>query len=393
MSKQKVNCAKGTRESGLGHAILSASGSHRWLNCTPSARLELEFENTTSEAAREGTAAHALCEHKLKKFLKKRSKRPVSDYNSDEMEECTDAYAEFVMEQYEEAKKSCKDPVILIEQKLDFSCYVPEGFGTGDCIIISDDKLHIIDFKYGQGILVEAEHNPQMMLYALGALEIYDALYDIKEVSMTIFQPRRENVSTWTISIEELKAWAEEELKPKAQMAYEGNGEYLPGEWCTFCKAAVKCRARAEEKMKLARMEFKMPPLLTDAEIEEVLTVLPGLTKWANEITAYATEAAIYHGKEWNGFKVVEGRSNRKYRDEQLVAEAAKEHGYTDIYRQSLIPMTEMQKLMGKSAFEEILGDLIYKPPGKPTLVPNTDKRPAMNVTNAENEFNEIMED
>lgn len=375
------------------HAILSASGSHRWLNCTPSARLELEFENTTSEAAREGTAAHALCEHKLKKFLKKRSKRPVSDYNSDEMEECTDAYAEFVMEQYEEAKKYCKDPVILIEQKLDFSCYVPKGFGTGDCIIISDDKLHIIDFKYGQGILVEAEHNPQMMLYALGALEIYDALYDIKEVSMTIFQPRRENVSTWTISIEELKAWAEEELKPKAQMAYDGEGEYLPGEWCTFCKAAVKCRARAEEKMKLARMEFKMPPLLTDAEIEEVLTVLPDLTKWANEITAYATEAAIHHGKEWNGFKVVEGRSNRKYRDEQLVAEAAKEHGYTDIYRQSLIPMTEMQKLMGKSAFEDILGDLIYKPPGKPTLVPNTDKRPAINVTNAENEFNEIMED
>lgn len=375
------------------HAILSASGSHRWLNCTPSARLELEFENTTSEAAREGTAAHALCEHKLKKFLKKRSKRPVSDYNSDEMEECTDAYAEFVMEQYEEAKKSCKDPVILIEQKLDFSCYVQEGFGTGDCIIISDDKLHIIDFKYGQGILVEAEHNPQMMLYALGALEIYDALYDIKEVSMTIFQPRRENVSTWTIPIEELKAWAEEELKPKAQMAYDGDGEYLPGEWCTFCKAAVKCRARAEEKMRLARMEFKMPPLLTDAEIEEVLTVLPDLTKWANEITAYATEAAIHHGKEWNGFKVVEGRSNRKYRDELLVAEAAKEHGYTDIYRQSLISMTEMQKLMGKSAFEEILGDLIYKPTGKPTLVPNTDKRPAMNVTNAENEFNEIMED
>jgi len=375
------------------HAVLSASGSHRWLNCTPSARLELEFENTTSEAAREGTAAHALCEHKLKKFLKKRSKRPVSDYNSDEMEECTDAYAEFVMEQYEEAKKACKDPVILIEQKLDFSCYVPEGFGTGDCIIISDDKLHIIDFKYGQGILVEAEHNPQMMLYALGALEIYDALYDIREVSMTIFQPRRENVSTWTIPIEELKAWAEEELKPKAQMAYDGEGEYLPGEWCTFCKAAVKCRARAEEKMKLARMEFKMPPLLTDAEIEEVLTVLPDLTKWANEITAYATEAAVHHGKEWHGFKVVEGRSNRKYRDELLVAEAAKEHGYTDIYRQSLIPMTEMQKLMGKSTFEEILSDLIYKPPGKPTLVSSTDKRPAMNVTNAKNEFNEIMED
>ena len=375
------------------HAILSASGSHRWLNCTPSARLELEFESQTSEAAKEGTAAHALCEHKLKKALKKRSRRPVSDYNSDEMEECTDSYAEYVMEQYEEAKKSCKDPIILIEQRLDFSCYVPDGFGTGDCIIISDDTLHIIDFKYGLGILVESEENPQMMLYALGALEIFDALYDIKTVSMTIFQPRRENISTWTIPIEQLKSWAEEELKPKAQMAHNGEGEYIPGEWCTFCRAATKCRARAEEKLKLARHEFKLPPLLTDAEIEEVLEILPDLTKWANEITAYATEAAVNHGKEWSGFKVVEGRSVRKYCDEAKVAETAKEHGYTDIYRQSLIPMTEMQKLMGKSTFEEILGDLIYKPPGKLTLVPNTDKRPAVNVSNAKNEFNEIMED
>lgn len=393
MSNQKVNCVKGTREAGLVHAILSASGSHRWLNCTPSARLELEFESQTSEAAKEGTAAHALCKHKLKKALKKRSRRPVSGYNCDEMEECTDAYAEYVIEQYEEAKKLCKDPIILIEQRLDFSCYVPDGFGTGDCIIISDDTLHIIDFKYVFGVLVESEENPQMMLYALGALGIYDALYDIKNVLMTIFQPRRENISTWTIPVEQLRTWAEEELIPKAQMAYNGDGEYLPGEWCTFCKAATKCRARAKEKLKLARHEFKLPPLLTDAEIEEVLTDLPDLTKWANEITAYATDAAINHGKEWNGFKVVEGRSVRKYRDEVKVAEAAKEHGYTDIYRQSLIPMTEMQKLMGKTEFEEILGALIYKPPGKLTLVPNTDKRPAVNVSNAKNEFNEIMED
>ncbi len=375
------------------HAILSASGSHRWLNCTPSARLELEFESQTSEAAKEGTAAHALCEHKLKKALKKRSRRPVSDYNCDEMEECTDAYAEYVIEQYEEAKRCCKDPIILIEQRLDFSCYVPDGFGTGDCIIISDNTLHIIDFKYGLGVLVESEENPQMMLYALGALGIYDALYDIKDVSMTIFQPRRENISTWTIPVEQLKTWAEEELMPKAQMAYNGDGEYIPGEWCTFCKAATKCRARAEEKLKLARHEFKLPPLLTDAEIEEVLTILPDFTKWANEITAYATEAAVNHGKEWHGFKVVEGRSVRKYRDEEKVAETAKKHGYTDIYRHSLIPMTEMQKLMGKATFEEILGDLIYKPPGKLTLVPNTDKRLAVNVSNAIYEFNEIMED
>ena len=375
------------------HAVLSASGSHRWLNCTPSARLELEFENMGSEAAREGTAAHALCEHKLKRALHMRSRRPVSDYDSDEMEECTDAYVDFVMEQYEAAKQVCKDPVVLIEQRLDFSCYVPDGFGTGDCLIISDDRLHIIDFKYGMGVLVEAENNPQMKLYALGALAVYDALYDIREVSMTIFQPRRESVSTWTIPVEDLKAWAENELKPRAKMAYDGEGEYLPGEWCTFCRAAVRCRARAEEKLKLAQTEFRMPPLLTDAEIEDILAVLPDLTKWANEITTYALDAALNHGKEWNGFKVVEGRSVRKYRDEAAVAEAAKEAGYKDIYRQSLIPLTEMQRLMGKDRFEAILGGLITKAPGKPTLVPKSDRRPAMNVSNAINEFYEIKED
>lgn len=375
------------------HAVLSASGSHRWLNCTPSARLELEFENTGSEAAREGTAAHALCEHKLKRALHMRSRRPISDYDSDEMEECTDTYVDFVMEQYEAAKQVCEDPVILIEQRLDFSCYVPDGFGTGDCLIISDDRLHIIDFKYGMGVLVEAEDNPQMKLYALGALAVYDALYDIREVSMTIFQPRRENVSTWTVSVEDLKAWAENELKPRAKAAYDGEGEYLPGEWCTFCRAAVRCRVRAEEKLKLAQTEFRMPPLLTDAEIEEILAVLPDLTKWANEITAYALDAALNHGKEWNGFKVVEGRSVRKYRDEAAVAEAAKEAGYKDIYRQSLIPLTEMQRLMGKDRFEAILGGLITKAPGKPTLVPKSDRRPAMNVSNAINEFYEIKED
>lgn len=375
------------------HAVLSASGSHRWLNCTPSARLELEFENTGSEAAREGTAAHALCEHKLKRALHMRSRRPVSDYDSDEMEECTDAYVDFVMEQYEAAKQVCEDPVILIEQRLDFSCYVPDGFGTGDCLIISDDRLHIIDFKYGMGVLVEAEDNPQMKLYALGALAVYDALYDIREVSMTIFQPRRENVSTWTIPVEDLKAWAENELKPRAKMAYDGEGEYLPGEWCTFCRAAVRCRARAEEKLKLAQTEFRMPPLLTDAEIEDILAVLPDLTKWANEITTYALDTALNHGKEWNGFKVVQGRSVRKYRDEAAVAEAAKEAGYKDIYRQSLIPLTEMQRLMGKDRFEKILGGLITKAPGRPTLVPKSDRRPAMNVSNAINEFYEIKED
>ena len=375
------------------HAILSASSSHRWLNCNPSARLELEFEDRETEAAAEGTAAHALCEHKLRKALKMRSRKPTSQYDSDEMDEHTDGYVSFVLETFEETKKVCSDPVILIEQRLNFSRFVPDGFGTGDCIIISDNTLHIIDFKYGQGVLVEAEENPQMMLYALGALEIYDALYDIENISMTIYQPRRENVSTWTITVSELRAWTENTLIPKAEKAYKGEGDYCTGSWCTFCKAAVKCRARAEEKLDLARYEFKAPPLLTDDEIEEILTKLDDLTKWANEITAYAQDAALNHGKEWRGFKVVEGRSNRKYTDEDAVAEAAKTAGYTDIFRQSLIPITEMEKLMGKKDFAEILGGLVYKPPGKPTLVPVSDKRQAITKTKPENEFNEIMED
>ena len=369
------------------HAFLSPSGSHRWLNCTPSAMLESEFPDGSSSAADEGTAAHAFCEHKLKKALRRRSKRPVSDYDSDEMQEYTDSYVDYVLEQLEVAKQTCKDPMVLIEQKVDFSEYVPDGYGTADCIIVSDDTMQIIDFKYGLGVLVDAEQNTQLMCYSIGALNIFDSLYDIKQVTMHIFQPRRENVQSWTIPVDELKAWAENELKPKAQMALNGEGEYHPGEWCQFCKAAVRCRARAEEKLRLAQQEFKMPPLLTDSEIEEVLTILPDLTKWADGILAYATDAAVNHGKEWNGFKVVEGRSVRKYKDEELVAQAAKDHGYTDIYRQSLITMTEMQKLMGKKQFDQILGDLIIKPQGKPTLVPVTDKRPAMNVTNANNEF------
>lgn len=369
------------------HAFLSPSGSHRWLNCTPSAMLESEFPGGSSSAAEEGTAAHELCEHKLKKALRRRSKRPVSDYDSDEMQEYTDSYVDYVLEQLEVAKQTCKDPMVLIEQKVDFSEYVPDGYGTADCIIVSDNTLQIIDFKYGLGVLVDAEQNTQLMCYSIGALNLFDSLYDIKEVTMHIFQPRRENVQNWTIPVDELKAWAENELKPKAQMALNGEGEYHPGEWCQFCKAAVRCRARAEEKLRLARQEFKMPPLLADSEIEEVLTILPDLTKWADGILAYATDAAVNHGKEWNGFKVVEGRSVRKYKDEELVAQAAKDHGYTDIYRQSLITMTEMQKLMGKKQFDQILGDLIVKPQGKPNLVPVTDKRPAMNVTNANNEF------
>ena len=373
------------------HAVLSASSSHRWLNCSPSARLEQEFEDRETEAAAEGTAAHALCEHKLRRALKRQSRKPISKYDCEEMDTHTDNYVQFVLETISQAKEHCADPIINIEQRLDFSCYVPHGFGTGDCIIIADKTLHIIDFKYGQGVLVEAEQNPQMMLYALGALRIYDTLYDIEDVAMTIYQPRRENISTWTITVSNLLFWAENELVPKAKLAFDGKGEYMPGPWCTFCKAAVKCRARAEEKLALAQYEFAQPPLLTDAEIEEILGKLDDLTRWADEIKSYAQDAALNHGKQWHGYKVVEGRSVRKYSDEEAVIEAANAAGYHDIFRKTLLPITEMEKLMGKQEFAEVLSGLIIKPAGKPTLVPITDKRPAM--TKANIDFNEIQED
>lgn len=371
------------------HAILSASGAHRWMRCTPSARLELEFGDTSGEAAAGGSAAHALAEHKLRKALKMRSKKPVSKYDCDEMDAHTGDYVQFILQVIAQAKQSCDDPLVLIEQRLDFSRYVPDGFGTGDCVIIADGTLHIVDFKYGQGILVNAEENPQMMLYALGALELFEHLYDVADVSMTIYQPRRENISTWTVSAEHLRDWAEKVLKPTAKLAYDGNGDYISGSHCQFCRAAVKCRARAEEKLKLAAFEFALPPLLTDEDIEEILTKLEDLTSWANDIKVYALDASVSHGKQWRGFKLVEGRSVRKYGDENAVAEAAKSAGYRDIYRQSLITLTEMERLIGKSKFNEVLGELIVKPPGKPTLVPVSDKRPAIN-NNAKNDFTEV---
>ena len=371
------------------HALLSASSSHRWLHCNPSARLEREFADRETIAAAEGTAAHALAEHKLKRRLKLRSERPVSPFDTDEMEVCTDDYADFVMEQVTKERRRDLDTQVFIEQRLDFSCYVPEGFGTGDCLIVSRGRLHIIDLKYGQGLLVDSEENPQMMLYALAALNQYEEQYQIKKVKLTIFQPRRDNVSTWETTVAKLKKWATKDLVPKAQKAFRGEGEYCPGEWCIFCKAAVKCRARAEDKLRLAQSEFKMPPLLTDAEIESVLAKLPDIKKWADEIQEYALAKALA-GKEWTGFKLVEGRSVRKFTDERAVVKAANEAGYHDIYKQTLISLTEMEKLMGKAEFSKVLGSLVTKPQGKPTLVPDTDKRQAISVSNPKSEFSEI---
>ena len=387
MSKQKVNCATGAREAGLGHALLSASASPRWLKCPPSVRLCQNYEDRSSNYAIEGTAAHLLCEYKLKKALGMEAKDPTADlsYYNEEMESCANDYAAYIMELVEAAKQTCTDPVVLIEQKLDYSRFAEGGFGTGDALVISDKVLHIIDYKHGQGVLVEAEKNPQMMLYAIGALEIFDCLFDIETVSMTIFQPRRDNISTYTMTKEDLYLWAERELKPIAELAYAGGGEFLCGEWCQFCKAKHECRARAEHNMELARYDFKLPPLLEDHEVEEILGKIDALIAWANDIKDYALKAAL-SGKEWRGWKLVAGRSTRKYIDEDAVAKAVLAAGY-DPYEQRLKGITAMEKTLGKARFAELLSGLVEKPPGKPTLVPVDDQRPAINT--AQEDFKE----
>ena len=370
------------------HALLSASSSHRWLHCPPSARLCEEYDDKGSNFAAEGTDVHALCEYKLRTALGMEAKDPTEDLSwyDAEMEESATGYVAFVMELVEEAKKTCSDPVILIEQRLDYSRYVAEGFGTGDCVIIADGTLHIVDFKYGRGILVEAEDNPQMMLYALGALELFDCLYDIDTVSMTIFQPRRGNVSTHTIPKADLYEWADTVLAPTAELAWSGEGEYNCGEWCQFCRAKADCRERANANMELAKFEFRQPPLLTDEEVEEILARIDGLIAWASDIRDYALQAAI-SGKHWSGYKLVEGRANRKYTNERAVVAAVKAAGY-DPYEHKVLGVTAMTTLLGKKQFNDILGGLVIKPQGKPTLVPDSDKRPAMT-----NIINEFMED
>ena len=372
------------------HSILGASAAERWLHCPPSARLTAGMQDEETTFAAEGTAAHALCEWKVRKALKMRAgRRPTSDYWTDEMEECTDDYRDYIMDLVGQAKRICKDPVTMIEQHLDFSCWVPDGYGTGDFLLVADGVLNIVDFKYGRGVPVYADHNPQMMLYALGAMELFDMLYDIQTVTMTIFQPRLSNISVWSLDAGELYRWAEEDLKPKAEMASKGEGEYTPGSWCRFCKARNQCRARAESFLELARMEFRPPALLSDEEIAEVMQQADELSRWAGDVMAYATAAAIEEGRHFEGYKIVEGRSVRKFTNPDAVEKAAKEAGYTDIYNKSLITLTAFEKLMGKEVFQDVLGPYVEKPKGKLTLVPVSDKRPEVTITNVDDEFNE----
>lgn len=371
------------------HSVYPPSSAKRYMNCTPALKLEQQFEDEQSPYAEEGSAGHALAEHLIKKHLKKRSKRPVSDYYTDELVEAVDEYVEYCIGQIEAAKQECSDPVFEVERRTDISRHIEGCFGTSDMVIVTDHKIHVIDLKLGKGVMVDAEHNEQLMIYGLGILDFYEILYDIETVALTIVQPRLEHLSTWEISVEDLKKWAKEELEPKARMALAGEGEFRAGDHCRFCKARFTCRARAEEYLKLARMEFAEPALLSDDEIAEVLLKADTLKKWAEEIYAYAQNEAVVNHRQWPGFKLVLGKSNRKYTDENEAAEAAKKAGYTDIYKTSLIGITDMEKLMGKKKFSEILGSLVYKPEGKVTLVPESDKRETVKTATAEADFKE----
>lgn len=362
------------------HALLSASSSHSWIACPPSAKLCDGIREQASPYAAQGTDAHELCQYKVEKLLGRDSKDPTEDlsYYDQEMENCAEEYSSFVMEQVADAGKRCKDPLVLIEQRLDFSQWVPDGFGTGDCVIVADGLLQVIDFKYGVGVLIEAERNPQMMCYALGAYSSFGFLYDIKAVRMTIFQPRRDNVSTYETSVEDLLAWAEEVLKPAATLAYNGEGEFAAGDHCQFCRAKATCRKRAEYNLELARYDFEMPASLDEHEIAAILPRIDELAAWAGDVKDYALQQALA-GTVYPGFKVVEGRSVRKYVSDAAIAAAAEKAGY-DPYEKKVLGITAMTQLMGKKKFEEILGSLITKPAGKPVLVPESDKRPAINT-------------
>jgi hypothetical protein len=384
------------------HALLSASGASRWINCTPSAKLEDEYgERKSSTYAQEGTLAHELSELYLLKdtlgrineqdFNNRLEEIMANDLFSEEMLGVVPLYTDYCADSLAEAKAVNPLAVMEIEQKLDLTEYVPESFGTADCVIINDNLMEVIDLKYGKGVPVYAEWNKQLMLYALGALREYDTMYDISEVRVTIVQPRINNISSWQISVEELKKWADEELKPKADLAFEGKGELNAGDWCRFCAVRNQCRKLYEQQLEIAKHEFAAPELLTDEEIADIVRRTPKLIEWANSIAEYAQTKTLNENKEWPGLKLVEGISRRKWIDEDKAMDAifarCPELSEDEILTAKLKPITSIEKIIGKARFAEILSDVVIKPQGKPTLVPLEDKRPAMGLSQAQLDF------
>jgi CRISPR/Cas system-associated exonuclease Cas4 (RecB family) len=347
------------------HALLSASGSHKWLNCPPSVRLEEQFPTETSEYAKEGIEAHKLAEAILTghDYLE-------DEFTLDVVEDCM-GYADFVRE------RLSIESELLIERRVDFSQYVPEGFGTVDAIIVNPGYFEIIDLKYGQGISVCADNNHQLMLYALGVYSEYGWLHDFQLVKMTIYQPRLSNISTFELPIEDLLAWADS-IKEIATLAFEGKGEFNSGKHCQFCRAKYICKARAKKNLELLAYSDSPVPTLTEDYIEAVLLQADDLIKWANSIKDYAFKKAM-SGYKYKGFKLVPGKSYRKYKDENLIEEILLAQGYTDLTTKNLLGITDLEKKIGKKAFKELLSKHIGKTEPKPTLVPITDKRREFN--------------
>ena len=384
------------------HALLSASGASRWLNCTPSAKLEEQYgEKTFSPYAAEGTLAHELAELYIRKdtlneigeqaFEQRLEELMSNDLFSEEMLDVIPTYTEYCAVQLGSAQEDNPLAIMEIEQKLDLTEYIPESFGTADCVIINDNLMEVIDLKYGKGVPVYAEWNKQLMLYGLGALRKYDVMYDITEICLTIVQPRIDNISSWQISVEELQKWAKEELKPKAKMAFKGEGELQAGEWCRFCAVKNRCRKLYEQQIEIAKNEFADPELLTDDEIADIVKRTPKLIEWANSIAEYALNQAVNNNKDWPGLKIVEGRSLRKWTNEDQVVSALFERcpelSEDEIYNMKLKSITDIEKLVGKKRFSELFSDVVVKPQGKPVLVPMEDKRPAMGYEQAKLDF------
>lgn len=371
------------------HAILSASSAARWMTCPPSARLEQNFPNSTSEYAAEGTLAHSLGELNLRhnlgeintrKFNSDIKKIEENELFTKDMPDYVEIYVDTCMEKVSEARSKTPDALFKIEQKLDFSEWVPEGFGTGDFVIIADGLMEICDLKYGKGVPVSAVGNKQMRLYALGAISEFSFLYDIQTVKMTIIQPRLDSISSDVISVEELLKWAEEVLKPTAQLAFKGEGEFCAGDHCGFCRAKAVCKARAEKNMELAKYEFSDPNILNNPDIADILGRVDELTKWASDVKENALQKAL-EGETYPGFKIVEGRSNRKWTDEDKVGELLLGQGFLEniIYTKKLTGISNMETAIGKKEVQRLLGGYIEKPQGKPVLVPESDKRPVFN--------------
>lgn len=369
------------------HAILSPSGASRWLACPPSARLEQTLPDKAGEAAAEGTLAHALAETMLKYktgmirktvYNKELVQHKKSMYYNDEMQGHIENYTDYVMEQYAGAQRITKDAVIYLETRLDMTDYVPESFGTGDVNIVADKVLDFTDLKYGKGVSVSAVENKQLMLYALGAIKEFDHLYEIDLIRMTIYQPRLDNIDTWEITKEELLHWAENELKPKAKLAFDGKGDYNPGPACTFCRAKAICRANADYQMQVAKYDFAQPNTLTPEEISSILQKGKEFANWIKAVQNYALLESVHNDVKWPGFKLVEGRSNRKYVDEAAVAERLLQNGFSedDIFTKKILGITALQGNISKEKFNTLLSDLIIKPNGSPTLVSESDKRP-----------------